>query len=177
MFFHLMDIVFRFPLLLGVLQSITKNVNQLLSVGMLIIVVVYVISIGYFIWFFNDLKMGVENNYSNKSLASMIFVVVEQGMRNGGGVGDAMHDKYKAGTEKQGKDSLGAEMVWRWFLDMMFFISIVLILMNVLFGIIVDSFGALREEKNFQKEDRVNLCFVCGLKRDMFDRYGLVSFD
>lgn len=60
---------------------------------------------------------------------------------------------------------------------MTFFAVIVLILMNVLFGIIVDSFGALREEKNFQQDDSINLCFVCNLKRDMFDRYGLVSFE
>lgn len=69
-------------------------------------------------------------------------------MRNGGGVGDAMHDKYKTGTDGEG--DLPMLLAIRWTLDMAFFAIIVLILMNVLFGIIVDSFGALREEKNFQ---------------------------
>lgn len=87
-----------------------------------------------------------------------------------------MNDKYRPGTDG-GELGLDGLMSFRQILDMMFFAVIVLILMNVLFGIIVDSFGALREEKNFQQDDSINLCFVCNLKRDMFDRYGLVSFE
>lgn len=87
----------------------------------------------------------------------------------GGGIAESLKDKYKGETAKA-TEPLHDLMIFRWFLDIGFFAIIVLVMLNVLFGIIVDAFGALREEKNFQKEDSVNLCFVCNLKREMFDR-------
>ena len=45
-----------------------------------------------------------------------------------------------------------------------------IILLNVVLGIIVDSFAQLRESAGEREEDIKNICFICGL-----DRY-IVSF-
>lgn len=93
-----------------------------------------------------------------------MIVVVDQGLRNGGGFGDALEDRYKKGSEGEffladwTPNTMPILMAVRFLLDFSFFAIIVLILMNVLFGIIIDSFGALREEKNFQKDDATNVC-------------------
>ena len=39
------------------------------------------------------------------------------------------------------------------------------ILLNVIFGIIIDTFAELREKSSMQYEDMKNVCYICGLKR------------
>lgn len=69
---------------------------------LLVLVVIYVISIPYFLWFFKDLGGMNGNDFSfmfDKSLIHMILVTIDAGMRNGGGVADKMNDKYRPGTD------------------------------------------------------------------------------
>lgn len=42
----------------------------------------------------------------------------------------------------------------------------------MVFGIIVDTFSELREEKNSTQEKMEGECFICGLKAVSFDRFG-----
>ena len=49
---------------------------------------------------------------------------------------------------------------------MTFFIIIIMIMGNVTFGLIVDTFGALRDEAYQYDEDRNNICFICQLSKD-----------
>jgi len=64
--------------------------------------------------------------------------IVNLGMRSGGGVGDQLwqphpsHDSYIA----------------RFIFDITFFLLIVVIWMNIIFGIIIDTFASLRDFKN-----------------------------
>lgn len=49
------------------------------------------------------------------------------------------------------------------------FIFINVIIINILFGIIIDAFGKMRQEKN-DLEDRIkNSCFMCGLQKKDFE--------
>lgn len=47
---------------------------------------------------------------------------------------------------------------------------VITILLNIIFGIIIDTFGQLREENNNRTWDAKNICFVCDLERQVFDR-------
>lgn len=47
----------------------------------------------------------------------------------------------------------------------LFYFTIVLIMLNVVNGIIVDTFQALRQEKDKYDYDRDNKCFVCEIER------------
>lgn len=55
-------------------------------------------------------------------------------------------------------------------LDISFFMVVMTILLNVIFGIIIDTFGSLREEKDNRESVTVNFCFVCGIDKQTFDR-------
>jgi hypothetical protein len=44
------------------------------------------------------------------------------------------------------------------------------ILLNVIFGIIIDTFSALREEKDEREYVTENFCFACGIEKVVFDR-------
>jgi inositol 1,4,5-triphosphate receptor type 3 len=56
------------------------------------------------------------------------------GMRNGGGIGD-----YYQNT--------GNPMGWRFLLDFMFYLVVLVVLLNIIFGIIIDTFSELRTDK------------------------------
>ena len=59
--------------------------------------------------------------------------------------------------------------------DLLFFIVVNTILLNIVFGIIVDTFSQLRDEKCEQEKDMKNYCFICGLENYVFDRRGMDS--
>jgi len=44
-------------------------------------------------------------------------------------------------------------------------------MLNVLFGIIIDTFATLRDEKSKQYDDMVNKCFICNYPRLIFQKY------
>jgi hypothetical protein len=46
-----------------------------------------------------------------------------------------------------------------------------IVLLKVLFGIIIDTFAQLRDEKNRKDNDMLNVCFICNHPRLMFDKY------
>ena len=56
--------------------------------------------------------------------------------------------------------------------DLSFFVLITTIGLNVVFGIIVDSFSELRDEKYQTQEIMESECFICGLKAFDFERLG-----
>lgn len=50
-----------------------------------------------------------------------------------------------------------------------FFVIMIIILLNVIFGIIIDTFAQMREEDKFTRENMENQCFICGIDRFTFD--------
>ena len=56
---------------------------------------------------------------------------------------------------------------------MQIFGNIVLVFLNAINDIIVDTFQSLREEANELYEIKMNICFICSLNRTIFERIGL----
>ena len=66
----------------------------------------------------------------------------------------------------------GARVVY----DMLFFFVVIIIVLNLIFGVIIDTFADLRSEKQQKEEILKNTCFICGLDRSQFDNKA-VSFE
>ena len=58
----------------------------------------------------------------------------------------------------------------RGWLDIAYFMLILVIMLNIIFGIIIDTFSSLREEKEKRDYDTKNICFICGQDKDTFER-------
>ena len=88
------------------------------------------------------------------TLLLCLITTMNQGLRNGGGIGDvlrppSMHEPF---------------FLPRVLYDMLFFFILIIIVLNLIFGVIIDTFADLRAEKQ-QKEDILrNTCFICGKK-------------
>ena len=67
-------------------------------------------------------------------------------------------------------------VVGRFFYDFLFFLIIAVIMLNIIFGIIIDTFAELRELNQKIQDDKNNVCYVCGAKRDDFNK-GNKNFD
>lgn len=86
------------------------------------------------------------------TLLMCIVTTLNQGLRNGGGIGDVLR-----------RPSLKENMfVGRVIYDLLFFFIVIIIVLNLIFGVIIDTFADLRSEKQNKEEILKNTCFICG---------------
>jgi len=89
------------------------------------------------------------------------------GVRAGGGIGDLLNEKAIRNPQ----------IYWvRWITDMIFYITVILLLMNMINGVIVSTFSQIREESNDKEEDINNKCFICSIDRVEFEKRN-IPFD
>uniref|UniRef100_A0A8C7QSZ5 Inositol 1,4,5-trisphosphate receptor n=1 Tax=Oncorhynchus mykiss TaxID=8022 RepID=A0A8C7QSZ5_ONCMY len=202
--FLLFDLLNREETLLNVIKSVTRNGRSIVLTAVLALILVYLFSIVGFLFLKDDFLMDVQRLpgqtlYSILGLGSFldknklevstckileenleddgtervcdtllmcIVTVLNQGLRNGGGVGDVLR--------KPSKDDplFAARVVY----DLLFFFIVIIIVLNLIFGVIIDTFADLRSEKQRKEEILKTTCFICGLERDKFDNK-TVSFE
>ena len=62
----------------------------------------------------------------------------------------------------------------RFLFDIIFFIVFVVLLLNMIFGIIVDKFGLLRDQESERSRMKKQQCFICGVQKQQEDAEGLL---
>ncbi|CAI5664572.1 unnamed protein product [Oreochromis niloticus] len=203
--FLLFDLVIREETLLNVIKSVTRNGRSIFLTAVLAVFLVYFFSIIGFLFLKDDFRMEVDrlpspgkrDLLSNSEVAGSclkdrcpastptsvpdeddgtervcdtllmcIITVLNQGLRNGGGVGDILRRPSKE------EPLFAARVVY----DLLFFFVVIIIVLNLIFGVIIDTFADLRSEKQRKEEILKTSCFICGLERDKFDNK-TVSFE
>ncbi|XP_028854499.1 inositol 1,4,5-trisphosphate receptor type 1 isoform X2 [Denticeps clupeoides] len=193
----LFDLVYREETLLNVIKSVTRNGRSIVLTAVLALILVYLFSIVGYIFFKDDFILEVDkiqnitlveataampeevcNADSSKpcpshehdedegdaeracdSLLMCIVTVLSHGLRSGGGVGDVLRKPSKE------EPLFAARVVY----DLLFFFMVIIIVLNLIFGVIIDTFADLRSEKQRKEEILKTTCFICGLERDKFD--------
>ncbi|KAI6654157.1 Inositol 1,4,5-trisphosphate receptor 1 isoform [Oopsacas minuta] len=174
----LFDIVHRETTLQNVIRSVTKNWFSIMLTFILALILIYIFSILGYLFFQDDYwvlydPLGCADgslsdcddvDKSEKTCESLFFCVLTtlwQGMRQGGGIGDVL--------KKSSKDDQ-PHYYLRIIYDMAFFFLIIVITLNLILGVIVDTFANLRSIQSEQEDILNNSCFICGLKRSNFDK-------
>uniref|UniRef100_A0A8D0EEI2 Inositol 1,4,5-trisphosphate receptor n=1 Tax=Salvator merianae TaxID=96440 RepID=A0A8D0EEI2_SALMN len=196
----LFDLIYREETLFNVIKSVTRNGRSILLTALLALILVYLFSIVGFLFLKDDFILEVDplptshfispnltsicglllpinncflNNFTEDNteracdtLLMCIVTVLNHGLRNGGGVGDILR--------KPSKDEslFPARVIY----DLLFFFIVIIIVLNLIFGVIIDTFADLRSEKQKKEEILKTTCFICGLERDKFDNK-TVSFE
>ena len=114
-----------------------------------------------------DDEWGAMDNVTQReracdTLLACIVTTLNHGLRNGGGVGDVLR---QVGS---GESSFGYRVLY----DLSFFFFMIVITLNLILGIIIDTFTNIREDKEKKMERLKNTCFICGLERSEFDAKG-----
>jgi len=166
--FHLLDLIYGSETLNIVSKSVTFNGIQLLMTALLMIIVIYFYSVvGFLI---------VRNNYFNAdflddrpcdAVLTCFFLHLREGILNGGGIADYLP---KRGSTEPGDFAI------RFLFDLSFYILITIVFLNVIAGIIIDTFAAMREDMTSRGHDMRNNCFMCSIDRSNFERKG-ISFE
>ncbi|XP_018612141.1 inositol 1,4,5-trisphosphate receptor type 1 isoform X4 [Scleropages formosus] len=100
-----------------------------------------------------------DKEHTCDSLLMCIVTVLSHGLRSGGGVGDVLRRPSKE------EPLFAARVIY----DLLFFFMVIIIVLNLIFGVIIDTFADLRSEKQKKEEVLKTTCFICGLERDKFD--------
>ncbi len=108
--------------------------------------------------FFTFLYFRTELNQQAYEFCSTFYkcykVALRYGLSEGGGIGDVF-------TITVGK---------RWTLDVTYYFIVNVGMLNLISGVIITTFGQLREDKAKLMEDTVGVCFICSLDKQVFDR-------
>uniref|UniRef100_A0A7N8X051 Inositol 1,4,5-trisphosphate receptor n=1 Tax=Mastacembelus armatus TaxID=205130 RepID=A0A7N8X051_9TELE len=191
----LFDLVYREETLLNVIKSVTRNGRSIVLTAVLALILVYLFSIVGYIFFKDDFILEVDripnttltslaskflsagifrlssSDFENEdeedgdmertcdSLLMCIVTVLSHGLRSGGGVGDVLRKPSKE------EPLFAARVIY----DLLFFFMVIIIVLNLIFGVIIDTFADLRSEKQKKEEVLKTTCFICGLERDKFD--------
>ena len=151
--FLLLDIIKQTPELANVLKAITINFRQLLLTMWLGVILIYLFSVVSFVFYatYYDLERGL---YCY-NLWNCFFTTLNIGVRSGGG--------HMGVPEKE-------DYWYRMLLDMCFYLVLIVILLNIIFGIIIDAFAELRDQRTAVLEDVFNKCYICGQDRSLIEQ-------
>ncbi|KAL4233980.1 hypothetical protein ACF0H5_005635 [Mactra antiquata] len=158
--FHLLNIVNNNQLLSGVIKAVTQNGRSLVWVGILGLCVFYLYAI---ISFAMMRSMFNPDDYLYcDTLWQCTLTVIRYGL-----IGDLFDNIRAHDTEKDFK-MFGFVVLYH----VSFFIFITTIGLNIIFGIIVDTFSELRDLKWTAESDMRDTCFICSRNSYDFEHHG-----
>lgn len=159
----LLDVIKRSHAVKNILMSITLNWKQLIITtvfGLFIIFIFATIGFTYFNEYYKE--EGAQFVTYCSTLYECFFSTLNLGIRMGGGIGDAIV------SPKIGRWNYWHRVVF----DIAFFVIVIIIILNVIFGIIIDTFAELRDKRQALEFDMKNNCYICGTLRSTLELQG-----
>lgn len=153
--FHLINIIASNELLKGVIKAVTQNGRSLIWVGVMGLIIIYLYALVAFA-FMRAIFSEDDELYCNH-LYECFVTVLRYGV-----IGD-ITDKFVMHKLHKNFQIFGMMT----FYQLTFFILFTTIGLNVIFGIIVDTFSELRDLKWTAEKDMRDVCFICS--RDSYD--------
>lgn len=168
--FHLLDVVNRYQELSNVLRSIVRPAKVLSLTVLLYLVIVYVFAIIGFYFFRADYNPSVvltqdqiegRAPYQCQRLFQCFLMSLDQGFKSDGGLGGYLRPNIPGGS---------ARSYARLAFDLFYNIVLIIMLLNIVFGVIIDTFASLRTADKEKMMDMQNRCFICSIDAYTFDR-------
>ena len=164
---ELLFIVGIYPSLMNILRAFTTKFSSIMICLFFTYCIIYIYSWLSIFYLQSSIDFGESFEYVSgqeinepfcHSSVQCLMMLISYGTRSGGGIGDQL-------PVISFKNEFN-NFVSRFFYDMSFYILVIMVMGNVTFGLIVDSFGALRDESYQYENDKNNICFICQLSRD-----------
>jgi len=168
--FHLAGIFIQYDQLQKVLHSVQRPFVLLLLTFVLFLIITY--------WFAVIGYILAADSYPNdmcSSLAKCWFTTFDAGFKNDGGVGGYLKDISTI-------DFLSLDYVERFIFDHMFNLILMVLLLNIVFGLVIDTFSEMRSENDKILDDMQLRCTMCDIPASRFESAGEsfrahISFD
>ena len=156
----LLEIVYRFKTLQNVLVAIKKPYKELILIFILWIILIYYFSIIGYVWF-RDTEFPRTDKDCN-SLLKCVATIFHQNNRMDNGISSYL----KPRNDKPRKNPF----TWRFFYDEIGNLMLKILIVNMISGIIIDNFSALRKSETKMYYDMNNICTICSLKKDKINK-------
>ena len=161
----LLQLVENSKTLRNVIRAITLPAYSLLQSALLGLICIFIFTVFGFYFFPNEFYNENQSVDECSNLLYCYATFLHNGLLNGGGIAD--HIKGDLGHEPIFSDN--SHFTSRIVYDVVFFVFISVLLLNIIFGIIIDTFGNLREIQAEELRLRTSFCFICGLPKELFD--------
>ncbi|XP_019858828.1 PREDICTED: inositol 1,4,5-trisphosphate receptor-like protein A isoform X2 [Amphimedon queenslandica] len=151
----------KFDVVAYISRAIKRSIKQLASVFLLCFVFIYIYAV---------VSFALLNNYFSKdkdqfcgSLVQCFFTVSRLGLLStlGSELEIRPNNDYEPNFTLYG---------FRTFYDLVFFIVVTTLGLNIIIAILVDRFSEMREKSDKVEEDNESRCFICSIERSMFDK-------
>jgi len=170
--FHLLSVVEQYEELRIVLRSVTTPIRALALTGLLFVLLTHYFAMFGFAYIRSDYESidGDANQTECRTLLMCLASTFDYGLKNDGGVGGGL-------TQLSANTAPLRHYLGRLLFDSSYNVVLLIILLNVTFGLIIDTFAFLREKNQAQKHDMQNVCYICSIERSMFDRHTKRGFE
>jgi hypothetical protein len=168
--FLLLPVFYLNKTLKNIISSIKLNYRQFFLTFCLTFIIIYIFSNFYFFFYNSDFKTEItykDDNYC-KTLIFSFLTALDTGLRARGGIGDSAK-RISYGRNKM-------HYLFRLIIDDSFFILIIIIMIDLVFGIIIKSFDVLRHRNQKYYSDKKNYCLICHSSRDSLEKMR-INFD
>ncbi|KAH9097432.1 hypothetical protein LEN26_017010 [Aphanomyces euteiches] len=163
----LMDLVALNSGLRFVIKAMTTNTAKLTITAIFGAVVIYVFALtGYY--FLQDAMTLDSGDQECHSLMHCFMTFIHAGLLNGGGIGDYMSHTPLNYTDK-------SSYFYRVGFDLSFYIVVIVLLLNLIQGIIIDAFTAVREASENKLQLQRQQCLVCNKSRTVIEADGMAN--
>ena len=143
--------------------AFTSKFNQIISMIVFLTIIIYIYANYAYLFIRADYQLDLEGGVQQNVCQDLLFCTIfhfNNGIRSGGGIGDSL-------------DLVSIHNLFDYFLryigDLLFFISVILLIINMINGIIITTFSQLREENEKLHNELDNKCYICGDSKDNFE--------
>jgi hypothetical protein len=165
--YHLItDILNLSPVLKNIAKAVWRPRVHLVLTLILFLFGMYVFAAIGFVYFREYYKQGLKKYCDN--IFECFLVTLDKGFKFDGGVGNWLNLRNEGSDDMKSKYQ--AYDLWRFTYENLLLLLLLIINLNIVSGVIIDTFKSLREEYNAYIEDQTNFCFICGFSKEVIDK-------
>ena len=143
----------------NIIISVQEKYKELTLTFVLMVLIMYVFS--NIAFFFFDADYAAELDYYDDNVCSSLLfcflTALDSGLRARGGLGDS--------GERISFARYPGHYAGRIITDDLFFFIIIIIMIDLVFGIVIEAFNVLGAKEQKQKNDVTNHCFICHINK------------
>ena len=156
--FHLLHVIQDNEVLNKAVTAVTHNGWVLWHILFLIMKIIFIFSIFSFLWLRSDF-IDADGMHCN-SLRDCFATQLSNSLVQGGGMREVLpYDTYVTDNTT----TFTRHLTGRLFNDVVFWVVVNVITMSLVLGVIVDTFGQLRQDRKAKEDDLASKCFICSL--------------
>ncbi|GAM26988.1 hypothetical protein SAMD00019534_101630, partial [Acytostelium subglobosum LB1] len=167
--FHILQITLKTKALRIVIRAININKGTLLLMGCFMIQSTYLMSIFSYAFFSQYYYNYNTDTFFCTTLYQCFLGNVFYGVPTSGQLVQFVKFQFDNPNTNAGT---GLLLAWTVFC-VIFYVVTTIFLLNVILGIIVDTFGQIRDQRSITEEYKANYCFICSIDRETFQKKGI----